>query len=155
LEGYEYMGKPVEELSQDMVSLIQGSTIVLLNVVHKESEKVYTTALSWVYAVNEKTIRFAIDAKSEYVKILENDPNLVLNFIGLESVYSVVGKAAVKIRQTEGTTLKLAILEVDVQEVRDIIFYGGKIVTEPSFIKTYNDELVKKLDQEVKNVIYS
>jgi len=149
------MGKPVEELSQEMVSLIQGSTIVLLNVVHKESERIYTTALSWVYAVNERKIRFAIDAKSEFVSILENEPNLVLTFIGLESVYSIVGKAAIRIRQTEGTTLKLAILEVDVQEVRDIIFYGGKVVTEPSFMKTYNAELVKKLDQEVKDIIYS
>ncbi|MFM1651385.1 hypothetical protein ACI7RC_04675 [Brevibacillus sp. B_LB10_24] len=149
------MGKPVEELSQDMVSLIQGSTIVLLNVIHKESERVYTTALSWVYAINERKIRFAIDAKSEFVSILENDPRLVLTFIGLESVYSIVGKAAIKNRQTEGTTLKLAILEVDVQEVRDIIFYGGKVVTEPSFIKTYNAELAKKLDKEVRDIIYS
>lgn len=148
------MGKPVEALSQDMVSLIQGSTIVLLNVVHRESERVYTTALSWVYAINERKIRFAIDAKSEFVSILERNPELVLAFIGLESVYSIVGKAAIKIRQTEGTTLKLAILEVDVQEVRDIIFYGGKVVTEPSFVKTYNAELAKKLDQEVKDIIY-
>lgn len=148
------MGKPVEALSQDMVSLIQGSTIVLLNVVHRESERVYTTALSWVYAINERKIRFAIDAKSEFVSILEGNPELVLAFIGLESVYSIVGKAAIKIRQTEGTTLKLAILEVDVQEVRDIIFYGGKVVTEPSFVKTYNAELAKKLDQEVKDIIY-
>ncbi|WNC15131.1 hypothetical protein [Brevibacillus brevis] len=148
------MGKPVEALSQDMVSLIQGSTIVLLNVVHRESERVYTTALSWVYAINERKIRFAIDAKSEFVSILERNPELVLAFIGLESVYSIVGKAAIKMRQTEGTTLKLAILEVDVQEVRDIIFYGGKVVTEPSFVKTYNAELAKKLDQEVKDIIY-
>jgi hypothetical protein len=149
------MGKPMEELSPDMISLIQGNTIVLLNIVHKENERVYTTALSWVYAMNGKTIRFAIDAKSEFVKILENDPDLVLNFIGHESVYSVIGKATIKTRQTKGTTLKLAVLEVDVEEVRDIMFYGGKIVTEPSFIKTYNAELAVKLDREVKEVIFS
>ncbi|RAL21991.1 hypothetical protein DL897_15530 [Thermoflavimicrobium daqui] len=149
------MGKPIEELSPDMISLIQGNTIVLLNIVHKENERVYTTALSWVYAMNGKTIRFAIDAKSEFVKILENDPDLVLNFIGHESVYSVIGKATIKTRQTKGTTLKLAVLEVDVEEVRDIMFYGGKIVTEPLFIKTYNAELAVKLDREVKEVIFS
>ncbi|MET3289080.1 UNVERIFIED_CONTAM: hypothetical protein ABID98_001650 [Brevibacillus sp. OAP136] len=106
-----------------------------------------------MYAITEKTVRFAIDAKSEFVSMLENDPNLVLTFIGVESVYSINGKATVKSRQTEGTTLKLAVLEVDVEEVRDIMFYGGKVVTEPAFIKTYNAELAKKLDQEVKDVI--
>lgn len=149
------MGKPLEELQPDMISLLQGNTIVLLNVVNKQTERVYTTALSWVYAISEKTVRFAIDAKSEFVSILENDPHLVLTFIGVESVYAINGKATVTSRQTEGTTLKLVVLEVDVEEVRDIMFYGGKVVTEPAFIKTYNAELVKKLDQEVKDVICS
>lgn len=149
------MGKPMNELAPEMISLMQGSTIVLLSTVHKQAEKVYTTALSWVYAVNEKTIRFAIDAKSEFVTILEHDPQLVLTVIGLGSVYAISGQARVSIRQTEGITLKLAVLEVAVEEVRDIIFYGGKVTTEPSFSKTYNAELAKKLDQEVRDVIYS
>lgn len=147
------MNKPMHELTADMISLLQGQTIVLLNALHKQKERVYSTALSWVYAIDGKTVRFAIDAKSEFVNVLEEVPDVVLNFVGLESVYSAIGKASVKMRMTEGITLKLAILEVQVEEVRDIIFYGGKIVTDPAFVKTYNADLAKKLDQEVKQAI--
>lgn len=45
--------------------------------------------------------------------------------------------------------------EVQVEEVRDIIFYGGKVVTNPAFVKNYNADLAKKLDNEVKEAIFS
>lgn len=149
------MSKVLTELSPEMMSILQGQAIVLLNVIHKPSQRIYTTALSWVYADDPKKIRFAIDAKSEFVTILEEDPNLALNFIALESVYSVIGTANVMVKQTEGTTLKLAVVEVDIDHIRDIMFYGGKVTADPSFIKTYKPELVIKLDEEAKQAVLS
>lgn len=149
------MSKVLTELTPEMVEALQGKSIVLLNVVEKESGAIYSTALSWVFAVNATTIRFAIDAKSDFIKIIEQDPAVLMNFVAQESVFSVTGKASVKVAKTEELTLKLALLEVEVEGIRDIIFYGGKITTNPEFIKTYNADLAKKLDNEVKEAIYN
>lgn len=149
------MQKVLHELNPEMKDCLQGQTIVLLNVLEKESNSIYSTALSWVFALDKRTIRFAIDAKSDFVKMLEEDPRLVLQFVGPESIYSITAKASVKVRQTEGLTLKLALLECEIEEIRDIIFYGGKIVSQPAYVKTYNPDLVKKLDNEVKEAIMS
>ncbi|MBO8163593.1 MAG: pyridoxamine 5'-phosphate oxidase family protein [Brevibacillus sp.] len=149
------MSKVSNELSSELVKQLQGQTVVFVNVVEPESKQVYTSALSWVYAIDAKTIRFAVDTKSEMVNILEKDPQISFSFIGNESAYAVSGKATVKVRKTDNLTLKMALLEVEVQEVRDIMFYGGKIVQEPTFVKTYNADLVVKLDNEMKEALYA
>ncbi|MFD1776255.1 MULTISPECIES: pyridoxamine 5'-phosphate oxidase family protein [Paenibacillus] len=143
----------ITELTAGMISELQGQSIVILNVVNKENGDIFSTALSWVYAVGPQTIRFAIDAKSDFVRILKEDPKLVLNFFSHETVYSIKGTAVVKVSKTEDITLKMALLEVEIQEIRDIIFYGGKMVTLPTFVKTYKAELIKKLDDEMKNAL--
>lgn len=149
------MSKVITELSAEMIEQLQGQNIVLLNVVNKETGDIYSTALSWVYAIDPGTIRFAIDAKSDFVRIVQEDPRVLLNFVCGETVYSVKGAAAVKVTRTEELTLKMALLEVQVQEIRDIIFYGGKIVAQPAFVKTYNADLIKKLDDEMKSALTS
>lgn len=141
------------QLTAEMVNYLQGNTVVFLSAVEPESRNIYTTALSWVYAVDEKTIRFAIDSKSDFIAIIDQDPRVVLNFIGLESSFSISGEAKVKVRKTEELTLKLALVEIEVKELRNIMFYGGKIVQDPAFVKTYNADLAKKLDTEVHEAL--
>ncbi|HEY1215659.1 MAG TPA: hypothetical protein VGE93_18660 [Bryobacteraceae bacterium] len=147
------MAKVLTELTPAMAEQLQGKSMVYLNVVNRETGDIYSTVLSWVYAVSPKAIRFAIDAKSDFVRILQQDPRLVLNFIAEETVFSVKGSAAVKVAQTEGLTLKMALLEVEAEEIRDIMFYGGKIVTQPAFVKTYKEDLIKKLDDEMRTAL--
>ncbi|WP_126425435.1 pyridoxamine 5'-phosphate oxidase family protein [Brevibacillus marinus] len=149
------MSKVENQLSPELVEKLQGQTVVYVSVVHPESRRIYTAALSWVFATGDKTIRFAVDSKSEMITILESDPNITLSFIGGESAYAVSGQASIKVRKTEGLTLKMALIEVAVQEVRNIMFYGGKIVQEPVFIKSYNADLAKKLDNEIKEALYA
>lgn len=147
------MSKVITELSSEMIQQLQGQNIVFLNVVDKASGDIYSTALSWVYALNPTAIRFAIDAKSDFVRIVQEDPRVLLNFVSQDTVLSVKGKGVVKVSKTEELTLKMALIEVQVDEIRDIMFYGGKIVTQPAFVKTYNADLIKKLDNEMKSAL--
>ncbi|SHE69179.1 Pyridoxamine 5'-phosphate oxidase [Seinonella peptonophila] len=148
------MGKPLTELTPEMVDILQGKTVVLLQAVEPESQTIYSTALSWVYAIDQQTIRYAIDHKSQFIRILEENPNIVLHFIGCESVFRVAGKAKLRAAKAEDVSINLALIEVKVEEVRDIIFFGGKITTDPAFIKTYDEKLIEKLDREVGQAIH-
>lgn len=143
------MIKTSEALAEDMISLLQGKSLVTMQLYDSNEKKVISSALSWLYAMDAHTIRFAIDSKSYLLSLIEQDPSITLNVIGLESVYSISGEAQIIVKQMEGLTLKLAFVEIQVQEVRDINFYGCKITNPPQFIKTYKQELIDQLDKEV------
>lgn len=147
------MKKKATELSPALVNHLQGKSIVFLQAAEPESLSIYSTALSWVYATHPTSIYFAIDSKSAFLKILEQNPRVTLNTIGCETAYAIAGKAKVKEEKAEGISIHLALIEVEVEEVRDVMFFGGKVVTEPEFIKTYDQKLIDKLDREVHQAV--
>ena len=49
--------------------------------------------------------------------------------------------------------MKLRVVTVEVESVEDVMFYGGKVTTEPQYEKTYKKELAEKLDSEVYGVL--
>ncbi|MBM4763545.1 hypothetical protein [Bacillus sp. B15-48] len=142
-------------LSNEMMELLQGNSLVMLNAYDAEEGRVLSNALSWVFATDESTIRFAVDHKSRLVKLAALNTEFVFTIIGLNKVYSIYGKSSIKKQLTEEMTLKMSIIEVDIDEIRDITFYGAEITQNPTFRKTYNEKLVKKLDDEVRNEIES
>lgn len=141
------------KLSPEMVEYLQGKAIVFLQAIDPDTQSIYSTALSWLYATSPTTIHFAIDSKSKLIEILKHKPQATITFIGCESAYAVSGTVELKERKAEDVSIHLSILELQVHEVRDIIFYGGKIVTNPEFIKTYHQSLIDKLDREVYQAI--
>ncbi|MDQ0972497.1 hypothetical protein QFZ31_002375 [Neobacillus niacini] len=148
--------KTVESaLSQEMEELLQGQTLVFCHTYSKSLGKVISTALSWVFAIDSKTVRFAVDCKSKIVEAVNDDSEITLSFIEHESVYSISGPARVRVEKTQDMTLKMAIIEIEVQDLRDITFYGAQITQKPQFIKTYKESLIKKLDNEVKEAVFN
>ncbi|WHY00303.1 hypothetical protein [Neobacillus sp. DY30] len=148
--------KSVEStMSQEIGELLQGQTLILCHTYSKSLGKVISTALSWVFAIDNKTVRFAVDCKSKIVEAVQNHSEITLSFVGGESVYSLSGPSKVKVEKTQDLTLKMAIIEIEVEDLRDITFYGAKITQEPKFIKTYKESLIKKLDDEVKETVFS
>jgi hypothetical protein len=47
------------------------------------------------------------------------------------------------------TKLPQCVVTFEVETVENVMFYGGKVIVEPAYEKTYNPELAKKLDSEV------
>ncbi len=67
-----------------------------------------------------------------------------------ESVFSISGGTGeILTDRMEGIPLKLTVIEVNVQEVRDVMFYGAEIATELTYEKTYDVRAAKKLDNQV------
>lgn len=107
------------------------------------------SALSWVHAKDELTILFAVDQRSRIIKNIEKQQLIVLNIIANETSYSISGIANVDGQSTANVPIDLSIIKLTIQEVRDVMFYGAKIVSEPKFKKTYDEEAATKLDQQV------
>ncbi|WP_404462103.1 pyridoxamine 5'-phosphate oxidase family protein [Sutcliffiella horikoshii] len=140
-------------LVEPLILALQKETLVTISTVDHETGGPNVSAISWLYAPDEKSILVAVNAESRIVKNVLHKSELVVNLMANDSVYSIHTKATVKVARMEDVPLKLALLHLDVKEVRDVMFYGAKISVEPKFEKTYDVEAAKKLDQQVMTAI--
>jgi predicted pyridoxine 5'-phosphate oxidase superfamily flavin-nucleotide-binding protein len=137
------------ELTNEMKSFLQGEKLIFLSTVDHEKGIPNMTCISWLVANTSTEISFAIDPRSRVLDNLDRNATCNLTFIGLGSCYSVTGKASSNREQLDNVSIKMTQVSVAVEEVRDVLFYGGKISEEPNYVKTYDAELAKKLDTAV------
>ncbi|WP_102271724.1 pyridoxamine 5'-phosphate oxidase family protein [Cytobacillus massiliigabonensis] len=138
-----------QTLTEEQVKHINSNTLILLSTVDHESHGPNTCAISWVTAINEKTIRFSITNNSRTFSNIKNNPKVTLSMIGLETVYSITGMINVLNEKIEGVHLPLSKLELQIEAVFDSMFWGGKITQTPIYEKTYNPQKADALDKQV------
>ncbi|KPB04210.1 pyridoxamine 5'-phosphate oxidase family protein [Bacillus sp. CHD6a] len=142
------MQRKENSLSKELVELLQGEKIVSLITTDKDSKKPNLSVVSWLVAHEDgKTIKFALGHKAESAFNIQENPELILGVVGAGSCYSINGKGSVS--EVIDKTMKYRVVTVEVESVEDVIFYGGKITQEPDYVKTYDEDLAKKLDEEV------
>lgn len=142
-----------QSLSDELLPLLKKERFVLLATVDKDTGAPNVSAISWIYAPTETIIRVAVDNRSRIVANIQNNPDVVITLFGAGSVFSIAGKAAVVEEKMEGVPLKLAMIEIAVQEVRDVMFYGSRISQEPQYEKTYDANAASKLDNQVMTAL--
>lgn len=142
-----------QTLSADLFSLLQKERFVTLATVDHESGAPALYSLSWVYAVTPQLIRFAVDNRSRILANIGKHPQVALHLIGAGSSYAISGQAVVKAERMAGVPLKLAMVEMAIQSVRDIMFYGSRISVEPQYEKTYAQHAAEKLDHQVMTAL--
>ncbi|WP_458414029.1 pyridoxamine 5'-phosphate oxidase family protein [Schinkia sp. CFF1] len=144
------MANQVEQkLTENLIPILQKERYATIATVDFETNGPNVNAISWVYALNESTIFFAVDNRSRIVQNIEGNPKVVLTTIANGTTYSISGDAHVKAEKLEGTPLKLALIEITIESVRDVMFYGSKISRDIEYEKTYDKEAAAKLDRQV------
>jgi hypothetical protein len=128
---------------------LQSERFVTLATVDHETNGPNVSAISWILAKDEHTLLFAVDQRSRIVKNIKGNPLVVVSLIANESTYSIGGKASVSQEKLTGVPLKLTLVQLVINEVRDVMFYGSKISTEPAYEKTYDKTAADRLDQQV------
>lgn len=144
------MANEVEQkLIEPLFQALQKERFVTVATIDHETGGPNVSAISWVYAPSEDRLYFAVDNRSRIVQNIQKNPLVVITLIANESTYSISGNAHVKIEKMEGVPLKLALVEIAITEVRDVMFYGSKISAEPKYEKTYDAQAAAKLDNQV------
>lgn len=136
-------------LTDDLVQTLRKDCIVMVATTDFEKQVPNVSAISWVYAVSKTSIRFAVDQRSRIVENIRHSTGVVLTIMANESVFSISGAGEILTNRMESIPLKLTVIEVNVKEVRDVMFYGAKLATEPTYEKTYDLRAAKKLDNQV------
>ncbi|MBA2877831.1 pyridoxamine 5'-phosphate oxidase family protein [Anoxybacillus ayderensis] len=140
-------------LIEPLFQSLQKERFVVVCTIDHETGAPNTSAISWVYAPTPDRLYFAVDQRSRIVANVQANPAISIVLIANESTYSISGKAHVKVEKLENVPLKLAAIQVDIEEVRDVMFYGAKISVEPKYEKTYDAQAAAKLDQQVMGAL--
>ena len=139
-------------MNSELINLLQGEKIVSLITNDVKTGQPDLAMISWVVANSEgDRINFAIGHNASSASNIQNDPSVILGVIGVGSCFAIKGNG--KVSEIIEGTIKMRIVSVEIESVEDVMFYGGKVTTEPEYEKTYNKELAEKLDNEVYGVL--
>ncbi|WP_456275288.1 pyridoxamine 5'-phosphate oxidase family protein [Bacillus sp. AK128] len=145
------MAKTFDTLPEALIETLKTEVIVSLITVTPENTP-DVTAISWLLPSEDgKKVCIAVGHKGQSMSNLQQNPNATLGFFANESYYSVKGTATVS--EIIEKTMKYRVITVDVKEVEDVIFYGGKVTQQPAYEKTYDQQLAEKLDNEVHDLL--
>ncbi len=147
------MAELITALPEQLFSDLQKEKFLLLNTIDFESGSPSVNAISWVYAKDPETIRFALDSRSRVVSNIRQQPSITLSYVGAGSVHAIYGSASVLTDALEGVPFKLTCIDVKIEAVRDAMFYGARISVEPEYEKTYDKRAAEKLDGQVFNAM--
>ncbi|MFC0558751.1 pyridoxamine 5'-phosphate oxidase family protein [Halalkalibacter alkalisediminis] len=148
------MANQVEQgLTEELLPLLQKEQYVTISTVDFETGAPNVNAISWVYAPDLQTIRFSVDNRSRIIKNIKANKGIVITLIAKGSTYSIAGNAEVLNEKMEEVPLKLSLLEMKVTEVRDVMFYGSKMSSEPKYVKVYDAQAAAKLDRQVMDAL--
>ncbi|WP_462409126.1 pyridoxamine 5'-phosphate oxidase family protein [Neobacillus sp. Marseille-QA0830] len=132
---------------------LQKERFVTIATIDHETGGPNVSAISWILAKNEHTICFAVDNRSRILENIKANNQVVIILIANESTYSISGDVTIKEQTLKEFPLKLALLEMKIHEVRDVMFYGSKIISEVQYDKTYDKNAAEKLDQQVMGAL--
>jgi flavin reductase (DIM6/NTAB) family NADH-FMN oxidoreductase RutF len=141
--------KLMGNLSDELVQYLQGERMVTLASIDAENGSPNILCISWLLALDNSTLRLAIDGRSKLLVNIEKNPLVTVTVLGLETAYAITGRARKYVDKLEGCALNMAGVEIAVEAVRDVMFYGGKLVQEPAYDKTYDKALAEKYDNEI------
>ncbi len=141
------------KLIKPLYDELQKERFVTLATIDYETGGPNVSAISWILAKDEQSLYFAVDNRSRIIQNIGENNQVVINLIANESTYSIQGTASIKEERLPDVPLKLALIEVSINEVRDVMFYGSKIVSEVQYDKTYDKDAAARLDKQVMDAM--
>ena len=142
-----------KQLIEPLLQVLKEERFVILTTIDFETGAPDMNAISWVYAKDVNTIVLAVELQSKIVENIRRSPHVAIVLIANESTYSISGEAAIKKESVEGVSLPLAVIEMHIKEVKDVMFYGSAITAEPQYRKVYDESAADKLDQQVMDTL--
>jgi hypothetical protein len=147
------MAATITALSEPLFTALQKEILVLLSTIDAETGAPSTTAVSWLYATEPNTLRFAIDQRSRLVTNIRNNALVNVTVFAEGTVHAIYGSAQIIVDALEAVPFKLACVDITISAVRDAMFYGSRISVTPEFEKTYDKRAAEKLDGQVFNAM--
>jgi hypothetical protein len=136
-------------LTEALYDQLQKENFVLLHTVDSESGSPTSNAISWIYAIDVNRLRFSLDGRSRLIANLKAHPEVSVSLFGEGSVHAVYGQARFVTDRLEGVPFPLACVDIEVETVKDAMYYGSRLSVLPETEKTYDKRAADRLDSQV------
>jgi hypothetical protein len=135
-------------LTTEWVNTLNSSPLIGLITVNPDTLESQINAISWVRANKRaQRLRIAVGHQSECVENLQKGSPFALGLIDQKGYHMLRGKATIS--ELKKATIKYYVIECVIEEIKDVMFYGGVISQAPTYIKTYDQTLADKIDSEI------
>lgn len=121
-------------LPEQILEYLAGEQLVTV-VTKCEDGTMVANTISWCVARDASTIRIAADQQSFIISNIQKDPHTLITLYGPNGMYSVTGQAKLINPLIKDIEYPISVIEVNVKQVREIMFYGGKLIQTLSFKK--------------------
>ncbi|WP_019242451.1 MULTISPECIES: pyridoxamine 5'-phosphate oxidase family protein [Bacillus] len=138
-----------KKLIQPLFEALQKERYLLLTTIDPNTGAPNVNAISWAIAKDPSTLLFSLTSRSKLVENIRQVNHVVITLITNESTYAISGEAHIITEKLEDISLDLTLIEMRINEVRDVMFYGSKISVEPQIEKTYDNQAADILDEKV------
>jgi hypothetical protein len=143
------MAETSTTLNEQLFSILQKETFVILNTVDAETGAPAVNAVSWVYAKDAETIRFSVDGRSRIIANVKKNPRVAVSLFATGTFHAIYGDALLVTEELPAVPFKLACIDIHIREIRDAMFYGARVSVQPEYEKTYDKRAADKLDGQV------
>ncbi|WP_037289919.1 pyridoxamine 5'-phosphate oxidase family protein [Saccharibacillus sacchari] len=147
------MSEAVTQMTEFLFTQLQSDTFALLATVDAETNGPTSTAISWLYAVNPATLRFAVDHRSRLVRNILENPKVTLTVFGGEKMFAINGTARVAQNPLQDVPFKMCCFDVNVEAVRNALFYGAHLSSPPEYTRALDRHAAELLDSQVMNAM--
>ncbi len=143
-------------LSRDLIDLMRDMGVfpVVLGTVSKEGD-IHMAFVSWVYPIDERTIRVALSSNATSAKNLRETSRASIMLFAPDKAISCYGSARLVLERIEEVKFPVSVFEIAIERVENNLFPGATITGVIPFAHTGDLAKAVELDLAVLNALKS
>ncbi len=137
-------------LPRDLIDLMRDLNVfpVVVSTVDNNGN-LHTTFITWVYPVDERTLRIAVSSKAQTSQNLRENGKISIMIFAPDKALTCYGNAKEIIKEIEKVPFPVSVFEVDITTVENSLFPGATITGIIPFAHTGNVLKMTELDAKV------
>jgi hypothetical protein len=117
------------ELTDRAMSYLQVGRLVIMATVDERGMP-NTSPISWITAIDRRLLRLAVSPEVNTFINISKNPNVMISLLGGAMTLGIRGRARVLLDQIEDVPFPMAMVEIEVDEVKDDSVIGRGIAGE-------------------------
>ncbi|HIQ31452.1 MAG TPA: pyridoxamine 5'-phosphate oxidase [Aquifex aeolicus] len=141
-------------LPRELIDLMRdlGVFPVVVGTIDSEGNQ-HMTFITWVYPVDERTLRLAISSKAKTSQNIRSTGKVAVQVFAPDKSLTCYGTAKEIVSAIEGIPFEVAVFEMNVERVENSLFPGSTITGIIPFAHTGKVLKMVELDEKVMSVL--
>ena len=137
-------------LPRELIDLMRDLNVFPVVVGTTDGEgNLHMTFITWVYPIDERTLRIAVSSKSATAENIRETSRLAVQIFAPDKSLTCYGSAKEIIEEIEGVPFPVSVFEMGIERVENSLFPGSTITGVIPFAHTGNVYKMAELDKKV------